>query len=75
MFSTWVQNHSPNKSGTDSQTFSSFSEIFLISSEFFPNLSEISPILSVGNKIPSDVFKIGWEEKSYFVGHNPKKVP
>ena len=21
MFSTWVQNHSPNKSGTDSQTF------------------------------------------------------
>lgn len=29
MFSTWVQNHSPNKSGTDSQTFFAIFRDFL----------------------------------------------
>ena len=36
--------------------FTTFSDLFLIFSEFFPNFSD-------GNKIPSDVFKIAWEEK------------
>ena len=40
-----------------------FSELSPNFSDPSPNFSDISPILSVGNKISSDVFKIAWEEK------------
>ena len=31
--------------------------------DFFPHLSVFFPIISDGNKISTDVFKIAWEEK------------
>ena len=37
MFSTWVQNHSPNKSGTDSQTFFVIFRDFLVFLRLFPD--------------------------------------
>ena len=56
MFSTWVQNNSSDKFGTDSQTFLEILRLFLIFSDISPNFSD-------ENKISSDVFKIAWEEK------------
>ena len=36
MFSTWVQNHSPNKTGTDSQNFLDIHRLFLDFLRVFP---------------------------------------
>ena len=46
MFSTWVQNHSPNKSGTDSQTFLDIHRLFLDFLRVFPDfLGDFSSFL------------------------------